>query len=205
MKICKNLNFLNWKKMKGLIPVIIQHYVSGIVLMHGYMTVEAFNQTKQTKILTLFSRSKKRLWVKGEVSKNFLKVKKITTDCDYDVILTFVKPSGNTCHLNRFSCFLNNEFIYSHLYSLEKIIKSRQKKDILNSYVKKMYDSGLSRIAQKVGEEAIETVIAVFGHNTNDFINEVSDLLFHVLILLHSKNLELCIIIKNLKTRVYSS
>ncbi|CUR53057.1 bifunctional phosphoribosyl-AMP cyclohydrolase/phosphoribosyl-ATP diphosphatase HisIE [Buchnera aphidicola] len=204
MKIHQNVHILDWNKMKGIMPVIIQHYISGIVLMHGYMTLEAFLQTKKTKIVTFFSRSKQRLWVKGEVSKNYLNVIKITTDCDGDVILVLVKPSGFTCHLKRISCFLDNESLYSTLYNLEKIIESRKFSINSKSYIKNLYHLGINRITQKVGEEAVETIISVFDKNINHFIDEVSDLIFHLLILLHYKNLELYIIIKNLKKRIYS-
>ncbi|VFP80995.1 Histidine biosynthesis bifunctional protein HisIE [Buchnera aphidicola (Cinara kochiana kochiana)] len=198
----KNISNLNWNKLKNMVPAIAQHYVSGEILMFGYMTQEAFNSTIEKKLFTLYSRQKNRLWIKGETSKNFLYVKKVVTDCDCDVILVQVQPTGNTCHLNRFSCFENSQPIYSFLLHLESIIKSRKKEKLNKSYISNLFYQGSSRIAQKVGEEAVETVIAFLEKNPVNIINESSDLLFHLLVLLQSINISFESIINNLKNRM---
>ncbi|VFP87950.1 Histidine biosynthesis bifunctional protein HisIE [Buchnera aphidicola (Cinara piceae)] len=201
MLTCKNIKFLNWKQYMNMIPAIAQHYISGEILMFGYMSPEALNNTIERKLFTLFSRKKNRLWVKGENSKNFLHVKKIITDCDYDVILVKVKPSGNTCHLNRFSCFKSAEPIYSFILKLQSIIKLRKKENSKKSYISNLFSLGNHRIAQKVGEESIEIIIAFLEKNSVNIINESSDLLFHLLILLQSVNIDFESIILNLKNR----
>ncbi|VFP83548.1 bifunctional phosphoribosyl-AMP cyclohydrolase/phosphoribosyl-ATP diphosphatase HisIE [Buchnera aphidicola] len=199
----KNIKNLNWNKLKNMIPAIAQHYISGEILMFGYMNPEAYISTIEKKLFTLYSRQKKKLWVKGETSKNFLYVKKITTDCDCDVILVHVRPAGNTCHLNRFSCFESSQPVYSFLLQLENIIKLRKKEKLNKSYISNLFAQGSSRIAQKVGEEAVETVIAFLEKNSINIINESSDLLFHLLILLQSTNINFELIINNLKNRMY--
>lgn len=201
MFIHENIKKLNWKKMNNMIPVIVQNYLSGCILMHGYMNQEALEYTKKTELLTFFSRKKKRLWVKGEKSKNFLYVKKIYTDCDFDVILVFVKTNTNTCHLDQFSCFSEKKFNFTPFFDLEIILENR-KFYTKKSYVKNLYDKGLNKISQKIGEESIETIIASLNSNNNDLINESSDLIFHLLVLLHYKNLNFKNIIDNLKNRM---
>lgn len=198
----KDINKLNWKKMKNMIPAIAQHYISGEILMLGYMNQEACLSTIQKKLFTLYSRKKKKLWVKGETSKNFLTVKKVFTDCDKDVILVQVKPHGNTCHLDKFSCFDSSGLVHSFLYKLENIIKSRKKECSRASYVSNLFSLGRNRIAQKIGEESVETIIAFLEKNSVDIINEASDLLFHLLILLRHSNIDFKSIILNLKNRV---
>ncbi|VAX76317.1 bifunctional phosphoribosyl-AMP cyclohydrolase/phosphoribosyl-ATP diphosphatase HisIE [Buchnera aphidicola] len=201
MLISKNINHLNWNKMNNMIPAIAQHYISGEILMFGYMNQNACAQTINNKLFTLYSRKKNRLWIKGEKSKNFLHVKHITTDCDNDVILVKVKPDGKTCHLNKFSCFDSSELAHSFLYKLEKIIKIRKNNYLNKSYIKNLFTLGRNRIAQKVGEESIESIIAFLENNRVNVINEVSDLLFHVLILLQDMNIDFKSIILNLKNR----
>ncbi|VFP85676.1 Histidine biosynthesis bifunctional protein HisIE [Buchnera aphidicola (Cinara pseudotaxifoliae)] len=192
---------LNWKKFKNMIPAIAQHYISGEILMFGYMNQSACIHTLENKLFTLYSRKKKRLWVKGETSKNFLHVKKLTTDCDRDVILVHVKPVGNTCHLNRFSCFESSKPVYSFLLQLENIIKLRKKNTTDKSYVSNLLSLGRHRIAQKIGEESVEVIIAFLEKNSINVINESSDLLFHLLVLLQSIDIDFKLIIKNLKCR----
>lgn len=202
MFVDKNIEQINWNKIDNMIPVIAQHYLSGEILMHGYMNKKALLFTIQKKLLTFFSRTKKRLWTKGETSKNFLHVISITLDCDYDTILVQVEPKGKTCHLNRVSCFKNTTFRYLFFYQLDNIIENKKSDFLKNSYTKKLYDSGTMRIAQKVGEEAIETVLAAVEKNPINIINEVSDLIFHVLVLLHDCNLSFNDIVLNLKNRM---
>lgn len=193
---------INWVKTNNMVPVIIQHYISGIVLMHGYMNQEALKISKKTKLLTLFSRTKNRLWTKGEKSKNFLYITDIIIDCDRDAILILVHPKGNTCHLNSISCFSGSHPSYSFLYTLESIIFSRKMYPIPKSYISKMYFLGLSRLAQKVGEESVETILAALEKKSHNLIEEASDLLFHFLVLLNGRNLNLNDIILNLMKRV---
>jgi len=191
---------LDWKKTKGLIPSIIQHYVSGEILMHGYMNKLALKKTISNEKVTFFSRTKKKLWTKGKTSGNYLIVKQIYSDCDNDALLILVKPKGKTCHLNNYSCFSKKIHIFSFLFYLEKIIKKRKEKKE-KTYTLQLLQKGIYRIAQKVGEEAIETVLASIKNEGKELIEETSDLIFHLLILLNYKNLTFYQIIKNLKQR----
>ena len=198
----KELLKLNWTKTNGMIPVIIQDFLSNLVLMHGYMNKEAFIKTQRKGFVTFYSRTKKRLWMKGEESGNLLKVLDITTDCDYDTLLITVEPIGKTCHLNKKSCFFYTENESNFLSQLEDIIEDRKKYiNNNNSYTSLLYQSGTKRIAQKVGEEAIETVLAAMSKNDDELINEASDLIYHLIVLLHNKNLNFNLIIENLKKR----
>ncbi|CAL4319294.1 Histidine biosynthesis bifunctional protein HisIE [Buchnera aphidicola (Protaphis terricola)] len=197
----KILSKLDWEKNNGIIPTIIQDYLSNEVLMHGYMNQESLLKTYKKGLVTFYSRSKKRLWVKGEISGNFLRVIKITTDCDNDTLLILVEPTGNTCHLDKNSCFsLKNNYLY-FLFELERIIESRKNNNSKNSYTYALYKSGTQRIAQKVGEEAIETILAAMKKDVNELINESSDLIYHLIVLLHDQNLNFNLILENLKQR----
>ncbi|ABJ90548.1 bifunctional phosphoribosyl-AMP cyclohydrolase/phosphoribosyl-ATP diphosphatase HisIE [Buchnera aphidicola] len=203
MLIDQNLQNLNWTKNNGLIPAIAQHYISGEILMFGYMNQKAFDKMISNKLFTLYSRKKKRIWIKGETSKNFLYVKNISTDCDTDVILVKVNPAGNTCHLNRFSCFeSSHQLPYTFLYKLENRIRNKKENFSRSSYVSNLFSSGNNRIAQKIGEESVEVIIAFLENNHVNIINETSDLIFHLFILLQSMNINLYKIIKNLQKRV---
>ncbi|ALD15070.1 phosphoribosyl-ATP pyrophosphatase [Buchnera aphidicola (Aphis glycines)] len=192
---------LDWNKTNGMIPVIIQDCLSNEVLMHGYMNQEALLKTQKERCVTFYSRSKQRLWTKGENSGNFLRVIKIIPDCDNDSLLVLVEPIGNTCHLNQKSCFfLKKNYLY-FLFELERIIENRKNNNLTNSYTSSLYKSGTKRIAQKVGEEAVETILAAMNKNTTELINEASDLIYHLLVLLHDQNLNFNLIIENLKKR----
>ena len=192
---------LDWHKVNGMIPAIIQDYLSNQVLMHGYMNEAAFLKTQKEGFVTFYSRSKKKLWTKGETSGNFLKVIEITTDCDNDSLLIIVDPSGKTCHLNKKSCFfLRNNYLY-FLCELERIIEDRKNNYLNNSYTSTLYKSGTQRIAQKVGEEAVETILAAMKKDANELINEASDLIYHLIVLLHDHNLNFNLIVENLKKR----
>ncbi|CAL4042341.1 Histidine biosynthesis bifunctional protein HisIE [Buchnera aphidicola (Anoecia corni)] len=195
-----NVKNLNWKKTEGYIPGIIQHYISGKILMLGYLNKESLKKTIKEKKVTFYSRTKQRLWTKGETSKNYLIVKHMSSDCDQDTILILVKPYGNTCHLNKISCFSNKIEIFSFLFHLEKIIDSKKSKQE-KSYTSKLLKLGIQRIAQKVGEEAVETILASMTKKKNDLINEVSDLMYHLLVLLNFKKIQFKEIIHNLQTR----
>ncbi|AAM67669.1 bifunctional phosphoribosyl-AMP cyclohydrolase/phosphoribosyl-ATP diphosphatase HisIE [Buchnera aphidicola] len=197
----ENLLKLDWIKTNGLIPAIIQDFASNLVLMHGYMNKEAFLKTQKEGFVTFYSRTKKRLWTKGEESGNLLKVIDIVTDCDYDTILIIVEPLGKTCHLNRKSCFFLKENTLNFLSKLEDLIEDRKNFNTDNSYTARLYKSGTKRIAQKVGEEAIETILAAMKNDGDELINESSDLIYHLIVLLHDQNLNFNLIIENLKKR----
>ncbi|QCI16941.1 bifunctional phosphoribosyl-AMP cyclohydrolase/phosphoribosyl-ATP diphosphatase HisIE [Buchnera aphidicola (Aphis helianthi)] len=197
----KKILKLDWYKTNGMIPTIIQDYLSNEVLMHGYMNEESLLKTQQEGFVTFYSRSKKRLWTKGETSGNFLRVIEITTDCDNDSLLVLAESTGTTCHLNKKSCFFLQNNYLSFLAELERIIEDRKNNYLQNSYTSNLYKSGTQRIAQKVGEEAVETILAAMKKDTNELINESSDLIYHLIVLLHDQNLNFNLIIENLKQR----
>ncbi|MDG2331551.1 MAG: bifunctional phosphoribosyl-AMP cyclohydrolase/phosphoribosyl-ATP diphosphatase HisIE [Flavobacteriales bacterium] len=181
---------IDFKKGDGLIPVIIQNTSTLQVLMLGYMNEEAYNKTKADKLVTFYSRSKNRLWTKGESSKNFLKVDAMQLDCDNDTILIKATPEGPTCHTGSTSCF-NEETSKGFIYELERTINQRIDEDDLSSYTNQLFKRGINKVAQKVGEEAVEVVIEAKDSNDLLFKNEVADLLYHTLILLRAKNTSL--------------
>jgi phosphoribosyl-ATP pyrophosphohydrolase/phosphoribosyl-AMP cyclohydrolase len=181
---------LDFSKNNGLIPAIIQDNQTQQVLMLGYMNEEAFQKTQEENIVTFFSRSKNRFWTKGETSGNFLKVVSIKEDCDQDALLIKVMPNGPTCHNGTTSCFAD-EAKLPFLNQLEQIIEDRIKTQNSDSYVTSLFQKGINKIAQKVGEEAIELVIEAKDDNTDLFLGEAADLLFHYLVLLKAKGFKL--------------
>lgn len=187
----------------GLIPAIIQDATTKNVLMLGYMNEEAFNKTLETKKVTFFSRSKKRLWTKGEESGNFLNLVDIKNDCDNDSLLIQVNPVGPTCHKKTDTCWGGeNKPNYGFFSTLEAVIAERvSNKDTSKSYVASLFSKGINKVAQKVGEEAVETVIEAMDNNDELFIYESADLLFHYLMLLQAKGFTLKDIEEELKTR----
>lgn len=188
------------KSKDGLIPAIIQDAITKNVLMLGYMNKEALEFTKLKKKVTFYSRSKQRLWTKGETSGNFLNVIDIKEDCDNDTLLIKVKPEGNVCHTGTDTCFSEkNEGDF--LTELTIIIQNRNANQNLNSYTSQLFQKGINKIAQKVGEEAVELVIEAKDDNIELFKNEAADLLFHYLILLEAKNIKLDDITEVLKQR----
>lgn len=191
---------MNFEKGNGLIPVVIQDDQTLEVLMLGYMNKEAWEKTQQDGRVTFYSRSKNRLWTKGEESGNFLKVVSTHIDCDQDTLLIKVTPAGPTCHTGARSCF-QTEFNQNFLLQLERIVQQRYEEPSEESYVNKLRQRGLNKIAQKVGEEAVEVVIAALAETEYDFINESSDLLFHLIVLLREKGLDLETVAKNLEGR----
>lgn len=191
---------MDFAKGDGLIPVVIQDNQTLEVLMLGYMNEEAWEKTQQEGRVTFYSRSKNRLWTKGEESGNFLEVISSHIDCDQDTLLIKVKPAGPTCHTGARSCF-QTEYNQNFLLQLERIVQQRYDIPSEESYVNKLRQRGLNKIAQKVGEEAVETVIAALAETEQDFINESSDLFFHLLVLLREKGLDLQTIAKNLESR----
>lgn len=191
---------IDFNKGDGLVPVVIQDYQTLEVLMLGYMNAEAWEKTQAEQKVTFFSRSKNRLWTKGEESGNFLNVVDTAIDCDQDTILIKVDPVGPTCHTGSRSCF-NTEFNQNFLLQLERIVQHRIDFPSDESYVNRLRSRGINKIAQKVGEEAVETVIAALTETDQDFINETSDLLFHLIVLLKEKGMSLETIAKNLEGR----
>ena len=191
---------IDFEKTQGLVPVIIQDVQTLEVLMLGYMNAEAWEKTQAEGKVTFFSRSKNRLWTKGEESGNFLFVKDMHIDCDNDTILIKVSPVGPTCHTGSRSCF-NTTYNQNFIFELEKVIAERYDNPTEASYVNKLRNKGLNKIAQKVGEEAVETVIAALAETDTDFINESSDLVFHLLVLLREKGKTLNDIAINLEDR----
>jgi phosphoribosyl-ATP pyrophosphohydrolase/phosphoribosyl-AMP cyclohydrolase len=177
---------MNFAKGNGLLPVIIQDNNTLQVLMLGYMNEEAYNKTKIEHKVTFFSRSKNRLWTKGEKSGNFLNVVSIREDCDKDCLLIKANPVGPTCHKGTTSCF-NEETAKGYVYELEATINQRIDDDDANSYTNKLYKRGINKVAQKVGEEAVELVIEAMDENDELFKNEAADLLYHYLVLLKAK------------------
>lgn len=195
----------NFKKNPDhLLPAIIQDSETKNVLMLGYMNETAYNQTIQTNIVTFFSRSKNRLWTKGEESGHFLNVVNIKLDCDQDTFLIQATPVGPTCHKGFDTCWqeTNNQY-FGFLSELENTIQSRKENaNSDTSYVASLFEKGINKIAQKVGEEAIEMVIEAKDNNKELFLNESADLLFHYLILLHAKGFQLQDVVSILKKRV---
>ncbi|MES2515506.1 MAG: bifunctional phosphoribosyl-AMP cyclohydrolase/phosphoribosyl-ATP diphosphatase HisIE [Bacteroidota bacterium] len=189
------------KSSDGLIPVIIQDSITNSVLMLGYMNSTAFEKTKLEKRVTFFSRSKKRLWTKGEESGNFLNVNAILLDCDNDTILIKASPIGATCHTGSDTCFNEPNIPTEFLTQLEALIRDRKNNPSNSSYTSSLFAKGINKIAQKVGEEAIELVIEAKDDNGELFKSEAADLLFHYLILLHAKDYSLKDIISVLKKR----
>jgi len=181
---------IDFSKSNGLVPAIIQHTLTGQVLMLGYMNKEALEKTQVEGKVTFFSRSKNRLWTKGETSENYLIVDKILTDCDGDTLLIKVYPQGPTCHTGSTSCF-KEESAKGFLYKLEQTIEQRIASDAENSYTNSLFKKGVNKVAQKVGEEAVELIIEAKDNNIDLFKNEAADLLYHFLILLKTKNLKL--------------
>ncbi|HNY53835.1 MAG TPA: bifunctional phosphoribosyl-AMP cyclohydrolase/phosphoribosyl-ATP diphosphatase HisIE [Bacteroidales bacterium] len=178
---------IDFKKGNGLVPAIIQDNNTLQVLMAGYMNEEAYNKTVSEGRVTFYSRSKKRLWTKGETSGNYLIVNNITTDCDNDALLIKVSPAGPVCHTGSKSCF-GPELSKGFIYQLENIISRRIDDNAEASYTNQLYRKGINKVAQKVGEEAIELVIEAKDDNTELFKNEAADLLYHFLILLKTRN-----------------
>lgn len=191
---------IDFKKGNGLIPVIIQNNNTLQVLMLGYMNEEAYLKTKTENKVTFYSRSKNRLWTKGEQSGNFLLVKDMQLDCDNDTLLIKAEPMGPTCHKGTTSCFAE-ETPKGFLYELEQVINQRIDFNDANSYTNKLYRRGINRVAQKVGEEAVELVIEAKDNDADLFKNEAADLMYHYLILLKAKGFTLNDIEAVLKNR----
>lgn len=193
---------IDFKKYSdGLAPAIVQDADTQKVLMLGFMNEDALNTTMQTGKVTFYSRSKKRLWTKGEESGNFLELKSAAVDCDNDTLLIKAHPLGPVCHTGADTCWDEKNHKDDFLYYLEDIIELRKKASPEESYVAKLFTKGINKIAQKVGEEAVETVIEAKDDNKDLFLNESADLLFHYLILLNAKGYRLKDIVNVLEQR----
>ena len=180
---------IDFSKLDGLVPCVIQDAKTKCVLMLGYMNEEAYQKTVNEKRVTFYSRSKKRLWTKGETSGNFLELVDVKLDCDQDTLLIKVNPAGPVCHTGSDTCFdEDNEW---SLEALEEIVQQRRKNPVAGSYTNKLFDSGINKIAQKVGEEAVELVIESKDDNKELFLNEAADLMYHYLVLLAAKGFSL--------------
>lgn len=193
---------INFDKNTGLVPAIIQDAATKNVLMLGYMNQEAFDKTVETNKVTFYSRSKQRLWTKGEESGNFLHLVNIKNDCDEDTLLVSVNPQGPTCHKGTNTCWKgDNSQNFGFLSTLENVIEGRKENLDEKSYVSSLFKAGINKVAQKVGEEAVEVVIEAMDSNDNLFLDESADLLFHYLILLQAKGYKLDDIVEVLKSR----
>ena len=199
----QQIKALNWPDNQ-LLPAIVQHAISGKVLMQGYMNLEALQHTLQSGQVTFYSRSKQRLWTKGESSGNTLKLVSVDKDCDADSLLVLARPQGPTCHVGTETCWHDNSANspqLAFLYDLEQVIQSREGADPASSYTASLFAKGVKRIAQKVGEEGVESALAAMAGDKEELANEAADLIFHLLVLLRSQQLELNDVIKVLQER----
>ncbi len=196
-----DIETLDWDKNAGLIPAVIEDAVSGRVLVLAYMNRESLQKTLETKRVTFFSRSKGRLWTKGETSGNFLNLVDLAADCDKDTLLVTVNAEGPACHLGTTSCFGDLQSRWQFLRDLEVLLASRKGADPATSYTASLYARGTKRIAQKVGEEGVETALAATVHDREELRNEAADLVYHLLVLLQAENLELADVIDILRER----
>lgn len=192
---------LDWQKVDNLMPVIIQNAISGDVLMLGYMDKAALEMTLNSGKVTFYSRTKQRLWTKGETSGNFLKLVDIYPDCDNDTLLILAHPIGPTCHNGTESCFAPAQSQWGFLYELENLLRERKSASPDSSYTAQLYACGTKRIAQKVGEEGVETALAATVNDREELKNEASDLLYHLMVLLQDQSLSLSDVIDCLQKR----
>lgn len=197
-----DIDNLNWQKINNLIPVIVQDADTLQVLMLGYMDRAALEQTMNTGKVTFYSRTKQRLWVKGETSGNFLHLVEITPDCDNDSLLITAKPKGPTCHLETTSCFGKEEApSLGFIAKLNQIIEHRYQHRVDNSYTSKLFNAGAKRIAQKVGEEGVEVALAGAAGDMQQITSEAADLIYHLLVLLRQSQVEFTAVLNELRQR----
>ena len=197
-----DINSLDWQKMDGLLPAIIQDAEAGHVLMLGYMNAEALARTIQMGKVTFYSRSKQRLWTKGETSGNVLELVDIAADCDNDALLIAAHPTGPTCHLNTWTCFGSEaRFAIGFLDDLARVIRGRRDADFEKSYTSRLLSDGPKRIAQKLGEEGVETALAAVAGDKAELANEAADLVYHLLVLLEACDASLADVIDVLAER----
>jgi phosphoribosyl-ATP pyrophosphohydrolase/phosphoribosyl-AMP cyclohydrolase len=195
---------LAWKKMGGLMPAIVQDALDGRVLMQGFMNKEALAKTLESGKVTFWSRSREQLWTKGETSENYLDLVEIHVDCDRDCLLVLARPEGPTCHLGIDTCFDVEGDVFpelAFLAHLERVIATRNEERPEGSYTTQLFESGVKRIAQKVGEEGVETALAAVAGGDEELLNESADLIYHLLVLLRSRKMELGSLVEVLKKR----
>lgn len=195
---------LDWSKGEGLLPAIVQHWLSGEVLMLGYMNAEALAETQRSGHVTFYSRSKQRLWTKGELSGHVLNLKSIRIDCDVDTLLIQADPHGPTCHEGTSSCFGNGDDVrppLGFLAELDALVAQRHTDRPEGSYTTKLFDGGIRRIAQKVGEEGVETALAAVAQGDEELLGEAADLVFHLTVALRARGLSLADVAKVLVGR----
>jgi len=198
----ENSQELAWDKMDNLLPAIIQDAATGTVLMQGFMNQEALKATLETGKATFFSRSKQRLWMKGESSNNTLDVKQVLADCDKDCLLIAANPNGPTCHLNTTSCFPEEQLSQQNFLShLERFVDKRSKDSVEESYTARLLARGTNKVAQKVGEEGVEVVIAALAETKEEFLGECADLFYHTLVLLKDQDVALSEVMEVLQKR----
>lgn len=197
-----NIDILAWEKMDGLLPAIVQCSATGAILMQGYMNQEALQKTLEINKATFFSRSKNRLWTKGETSDNFLMVKQVLADCDQDSILISAVPRGPACHLGVRSCFPEEKLTQQNFLSqLEQVVEQRKGASPDESYTAQLMAKGLNKVAQKVGEEGVEVALAAVAETKEDLLGECADLFFHTLVLLQHKDIALSEVMAVLQER----
>lgn len=197
-------NRIDWNKVEGLVPAIVQDFQSSQVLMMGYMNPQALEKTLETKKVTFFSRTKERLWTKGETSGNVLQLENISLDCDNDTLLILVTPIGPTCHTGTTSCFDGDKQELSQLvwlHQLEQLLAKRKAADPDSSYTASLYARGTKRISQKVGEEGVEVALAATSGDKAELVCESADLIYHLLVLLQDQGLSMNDVINKLKER----
>jgi len=196
-----NISEINFTKMNGLVPGAIVDLHTGQLLMIGFLNKDALEKTIETGLVTFYSRTKQRLWTKGETSGNLLKVSEIKKDCDNDSLLIYAEPKGPVCHTGAHTCFGEEKSDNNFIFSLSRLIEQRKKEMPEKSYTTKLFTEGLSRISQKVGEEAVETVIASMKKDRQEIIEETSDLIYHLLVMLAEHEIAPQEIIQNLEKR----
>jgi phosphoribosyl-ATP pyrophosphohydrolase/phosphoribosyl-AMP cyclohydrolase len=199
-----NIEDLAWEKMDGLIPAIVQDVFDGRVLMQGYMNRDALKVTFESGQVTFWSRSRQQLWTKGETSGHYLDLVDINPDCDADCLLIRARQEGPTCHLGLDTCFDKETRVLpelAFLAALQRVIAERDEERPAGSYTTALLESGIQRIAQKVGEEGVETALAAVCGSDEDLLNESADLIYHLLVLLRNRNLELESLVEVLKNR----
>jgi phosphoribosyl-ATP pyrophosphohydrolase/phosphoribosyl-AMP cyclohydrolase len=198
-ELIKRIDFS--RSADGVVPAVVQDASTRVVLMLGYMNLDALLETIDSGILTFFSRSRQHLWVKGTTSKNYLHLVDIKLDCDFDTLLIKAKPDGNVCHTGAETCFNEPNTSEDFLRTLEKIIECRKRRPVSGSYTSTLFKSGMNTIAQKLGEGALKMLIESKDHNDRHFVNEAADMLFHYLVLLQAKNKTLSNVVDALEKR----
>lgn len=196
-----DINQINFSKLNGLVPAVIVDSITEQVLMTGFMNQEAYQKTVDTRRVTFWSRTKKSLWTKGETSGNYLELIEVKADCDNDSLLIYAKPFGNTCHTGNYSCFDIEKDNLKFLNQLFRLIQKRKEELPENSYTTKLFREGTDYIIQKVGEEAVETLIAAKNKGKQAIVNEVSDLIYHLFVMLADQNIRLNEVVDKLVER----